>query len=166
MEARNQDPFSEFCRHQMEMIAILSTGGTLNTLGGNTGLGSNLADVQNEQFLKLVKKDMRQIESAMTKVVKLVAMKSGMNTEGLRFKFSTDEDSTQDVLETAKTMKELGIGIDVQKMKKYVKYDIFSENEQKDLWMPSNDGNESDKNTQNRQEDDSPEGESNLNGYE
>lgn len=138
----------------MEMIAILSTGGTLNTLGGSTGLGSNLADVQNEQFLKLVKKDMRQIESAMTKVVKLVAMKSGMNAEGLRFKFSTDEDSTQDVLETAKAMKDLGIGIDVQKMKKYVKYDIFSENEQKDLWTPS----ESDKNTQNGQED--------LNGYE
>lgn len=142
----------------MEMIAILSTGGTLNTLGGNTGLGSNLADVQNEQFLKLVKKDMRQIESAMTKVVKLVAIKSGMSAEGLRFKFSTDEDSTQDVLETAKAMKELGIGIDVQKMKKYVKYDIFSENEQKDLWTPSEDGNESDKNTQNGQED--------LNGYE
>ncbi len=119
----------------MEMIAILSTGGTLNTLGGSTGLGSNLADVQNEQFLKLVKKDMRQIEAAMTKVVKLVAMKSGLNAEGLRFKFSTDEDSTRDVLDTAKAMKELGIGIDVQKMKKYVKYDIFSD-EQKDLWMP------------------------------
>lgn len=138
----------------MEMIAILSTGGTLNTLGGNTGLGSNLADVQNEQFLKLVKKDMRQIESAMTKVVKLVAIKSGMSAEGLRFKFSTDEDSTQDVLETAKAMKDLGIGIDVQKMKKYVKYDIFSENEQKDLWMPT----EPEKTTQNGQED--------LNGHE
>lgn len=46
--ARGQDPFSEFCKHQMEMIAILATGGTLNTIGGATGLGSNLADMQND----------------------------------------------------------------------------------------------------------------------
>lgn len=46
--ARGQDPFSEFCKHQMEMIAILATGGTLNTIGGATGLGSNLAEVQND----------------------------------------------------------------------------------------------------------------------
>jgi len=31
----------------MEMIAILATGGSLATIGGATGLGSNLADVQN-----------------------------------------------------------------------------------------------------------------------
>ena len=29
----------------MEMIAILATGGSLSTIGGATGLGSNLADV-------------------------------------------------------------------------------------------------------------------------
>lgn len=45
--ARGQDPFSAFCQHQMEMIAILATGGSLSTIGGSTGLGSNLADVQN-----------------------------------------------------------------------------------------------------------------------
>lgn len=44
--ARGQDPFSEFCRHQSELIAILATGGSLSTIGGSTGLGSNLADVQ------------------------------------------------------------------------------------------------------------------------
>lgn len=46
--ARGQDPFSAFCQHQMELIAILATGGTLATVGGATGLGSNLADVQND----------------------------------------------------------------------------------------------------------------------
>lgn len=43
---RGQDPFTEYVRHQMETISILATGGTLLTLGGSTGLNSNLADVQ------------------------------------------------------------------------------------------------------------------------
>lgn len=43
--ARGQDPFSEYIRHQMEIISILATGGTLGTVGGSTGLGSNLAEV-------------------------------------------------------------------------------------------------------------------------
>lgn len=66
VKARGQDPFSEFCRHQMELISILATGGTLATIGGPTGLGSNLADVQNEQFMKLVRKDVRILEKALT----------------------------------------------------------------------------------------------------
>ena len=133
--ARGQDPFSAFCQHQMEVIAILATGGTLNTIGGATGLGSNLADVQNEQFNKLVRKDIRKIEKAMTKVVGVVARGMGLNPEGLRFNFVSDEDDTKEVLEVAEKMKGLGLTIDIEKMRKYIKYDIMSD-AQKDLWMP------------------------------
>ena len=59
--ARGQDPFSAFCQHQMEMIAILATGGNLSTIGGSTGLGSNLADVQNDQFQQLISYDCKRI---------------------------------------------------------------------------------------------------------
>lgn len=48
--ARGQDPFTEYINHQMEMISILATGGTLMTIGGSTGLGSDLARVQQESF--------------------------------------------------------------------------------------------------------------------
>ena len=133
--ARGQDPFSTFCQHQMEVIAILATGGTLNTIGGATGLGSNLADVQNEQFNKLVRKDIRKIEKAMTKVVGVVARGLGLNPEGLRFNFVSDEDDTKEVLEVAEKMKGLGLTIDIEKMRKYIKYDIMSD-AQKDLWTP------------------------------
>ena len=133
--ARGQDPFSAFCQHQMEVIAILATGGTLNTIGGATGLGSNLADVQNEQFNKLVRKDIRKIEKAMTKGVGVVARGMGLNPEGLRFNFVSDEDDTKEVLEVAEKMKGLGLTIDIEKMRKYIKYDIMSD-AQKDLWMP------------------------------
>lgn len=43
--ARGQDPFTSYIQHQMEMISILATGGTLMTIGGSTGLGSDLARV-------------------------------------------------------------------------------------------------------------------------
>lgn len=133
--ARGQDPFSTFCQHQMEVIAILATGGTLNTIGGATGLGSNLADVQNDQFNKLVRKDIRKIEKAMTKVVGVVARGMGLDPAGLRFNFVSDEDDTKEVLEVADKMKGLGLTIDVEKMRKYIKYDIMSD-AQKDLWTP------------------------------
>ena len=107
----------------------------MNTIGGATGLGSNLADVQNEQFNKLVRKDIRKIEKAMTKVVGVVARGLGLNPEGLRFNFVSDEDDTKEVLEVAEKMKGLGLTIDIEKMRKYIKYDIMSD-AQKDLWMP------------------------------
>ena len=44
--ARGQDPFSEYCSHQMETIVLLALGEKLTTLGGSTGLGSNLAEIQ------------------------------------------------------------------------------------------------------------------------
>ncbi len=133
--ARGQDPFSEFCKHQMEMISILATGGALNTIGGATGLGSNLAEVQQDQFNKLVRKDIRNIEKAMTKVVGVVAKGLGLSPQGLKFNFVSDEDDTKEVLEVADKMKGLGLTIDVEKMRKYIKYDIMSDT-QKELWTP------------------------------
>lgn len=53
----------------MEMISILATGGTLMTIGGSTGLGSNLARVQQESFNSLVNKDCKKISNAMTDIV-------------------------------------------------------------------------------------------------
>ena len=44
--ARGQDPFSAYCDHQMETIVLLALGEKLTTLGGSTGLGSNLAEIQ------------------------------------------------------------------------------------------------------------------------
>ena len=134
--ARGQDPFSEFCRHQMEMISILATGGSLNTIGGATGLGSNLAEVQQDQFNKLVRKDIRNIEKAMTKVVGIIARGLGFSPSGLKFNFVSDEDDTKDVLEVADKMKNLGIAVDVEKMRKYIKYDIMAES-QSEIWTPT-----------------------------
>lgn len=133
--ARGQDPFSEFCRHQMEMVAILATGGSLNTIGGSTGLGSNLAEVQNDQFMKLVRRDIRILEKAMTKLCQWTARKIGVDGSDVVFKFDSDDDQTKEVLETAERMKALGASIDVEKVKALIRYDVVKDG-QAEAWTP------------------------------
>lgn len=62
--ARGQDPFSNFCSHQSEVISILATGGTLLTIGGSTGLGSDLAEQQRQQFDSLITSDCKKVTNA------------------------------------------------------------------------------------------------------
>lgn len=114
--ARAQDPFDAFIRHQMEQFAILATGGTLATLGGSTGLGSNLADVQNQQFQSLVNYDCKRIQNAMQTVVdKCVKKVYGKDAETkVRFEFvESDEVTPDEYLEMARKVKDLGLKIDV-----------------------------------------------------
>lgn len=65
-DARGQDPFSAYIQHQMEMIAILAVGGALGTVGGSTGLGSDLAARQDEQFQSLINQDCKKISNAIS----------------------------------------------------------------------------------------------------
>ena len=60
---RGQDPFSEFVKHQEETICVLAVGGSLNTLGGSTGLGSNLAEKQDDQFQSIINLDAKKIQN-------------------------------------------------------------------------------------------------------
>ena len=143
-EARGQDPFSLYIQHQMEQFSILATGGTLATLGGGTGLGSNLADVQNDQFQSLVSYDCKRIQNAMQIVVdKCVRYIYGDNANSLvRFEFvEQDQTKPMEYLELAKKATELGLKIDIQKLKQLTNLDFISE-EENELWSPekSDDG--------------------------
>lgn len=137
-DPRSQDPFSEFIKHQMEQFSILATGGTLATLGGSTGLGSNLAEIQDAQFQSLVNYDCKRIQNAMQMVVeKCVKKIFGENEEPLvRFEFIEADDTTPtEYLELAQKCKELGIKIDVAKLKQATKLAFISD-EEADLWTP------------------------------
>ena len=65
--ARGQDPFSEYCSHQMETIVLLALGEKMTTLGGAAGLGSNLAEVQSQEFADLVSYDCKRIANTFTR---------------------------------------------------------------------------------------------------
>ena len=137
-DPRSQDPFSEFIKHQMEQFSILATGGTLATLGGSTGLGSNLAEIQDAQFQSLVNYDCKRIQNAMQMVVdKCVKKIFGENEEPLvRFEFIEADDTTPaEYLDLAQKCKALGIKIDIQKLKEVTQLQFISDVEQ-DMWQP------------------------------
>lgn len=134
--ARGQDPFTEYIDHQMAMISILATGGTLATIGGSSGLGSNTAEIQNDQFNSLVSNDCKRISNTLSEVaVKRVCEWLGQE-QLCRFEYIEDEStSAAEYISMAKSLKDLGCKIDIQKLKSLTKLDFISDVEG-ELWQP------------------------------
>ena len=138
-EARGQDPFSEYVNHQMDMIVLLACGEKLTTLGGATGLGSNLADVQSQEFNNLVNYDCKRISNAMSRCAVAKCVRKMFNTDEVKCRFSFVEDehiSIKEYLEYATTLQQLGGTIDLQKLKELTKFDILAD-DVKDVWKPT-----------------------------
>ena len=141
--ARGQDPFSAFCQHQMEMIAILATGGNLSTIGGSTGLGSNLADVQNDQFQQLISYDCKRIQNAMSAVAvrKAVYDILGENSILCRFEFVENDDTTaEQYLEMASKLAAIGVPLNLTELKKLTNLSFIQDGNadgSSDIWTPS-----------------------------
>lgn len=136
-EARGQDPFTNYVQHQMEMISILATGGTLMTIGGSTGLGSDLARVQKESFNSLVNQDCKRIGNAITNVV-LAKICRHLNLGNClcRFEFVEDDEySANDYLDMAKKLNDMGIAIDISELKKVTKLSFIDDTEK--VWTPT-----------------------------
>lgn len=135
--ARGQDPFSEYVKHQMEMVCIMSLGGTLLAMPGSTGLGSDLARVQQESFNSLVNQDCKRISNALTAgvVPKCVRRLFGPRAETLcRFTFVEDDEySAQDYLEMAEKAAALGMKIDQAEFKRLTKLSFIQDQEE---WTP------------------------------
>jgi hypothetical protein len=122
----------------MEQISILATGGTLMTIGGSTGLGSDLARVQQESFNSLVNLDCKRISNAITNSIVRKCVKKFFNTDDLkiRFEFIEQDDTTADeYLTLAERCKAIGLTIDVAELKKLTKLSFISD-EVKDVWSP------------------------------
>ena len=135
-EARGQDPFSEYIQHQMEMISILATGGTLMTIGGSTGLGSDLARVQQESFNSIVNQDCKRISNAISNsVVGKICEELGLGDVKCRFTFVEDDEYTADnYLDMAIKLNGLGMKIDPVELKKLTKLTFIDDTEKE--WSP------------------------------
>lgn len=134
--ARGQDPFSSYVRHQMEMVCLIALGGSLNTIGGSTGLGSNLADVQDNAFQSLVNQDCKKISNAMSEtVVRRCAQQLGYSKVACRFEFvETDEFEAKDYIELAEKLHNMGVRIDASKLKQLTKLDFIDDGDT--TWTP------------------------------
>ena len=137
-DARGQDPFTSYIDHQLEMIVLLACGEKMTTLGGATGLGSDVATQQNEQFQKLISYDCKRIANSMTHcAVKKCVEKLFPGKDLLcRFDFIEEDNVTpEEYLNMATTLKNMGIAIDVKKLKELTKLSFISD-DVKDVWMP------------------------------
>jgi hypothetical protein len=131
----------------MEQISILATGGTLMTIGGSTGLGSDLARVQQESFNSLVNLDCKRISNAITSGIIKKCVKKFFNTDDLQIRFEfveSDDTSPDEYLALAERCKNLGLTIDVAELKKLTKLSFISD-EIKDVWQPEEIKEESEK---------------------
>lgn len=113
----------------MEIISILATGGTLLTLAGSTGLGSNLADVQLEQFNNLVNRDCKKVQNSINgSAMKMLARKLFKGNLLCKFKFIEKDSTTPlEYIELAQKVKDLGIAVDVQKLKELTKLSFIGD---------------------------------------
>lgn len=134
-EARGQDPFDKFIQHQMEQISILATGGTLMTIGGSTGLGSDLARVQQESFNSIVNMDCKRIANALTNnVLRKCAERLGQELLCKMVFVEDDEYSANDYLDMAQKAADLGMKIDTTKFKEMTKLEFIAD--QDEQWTP------------------------------
>ena len=101
----------------------------MNTLGGATGLGSNLADKQDEQFQSLINLDAKKIANTLNEVaVEKVCREILGQPRMCRFQFIEQDDTTADeYLELALKAKQLGAAIDIGKLKDMTKLKGFAE---------------------------------------
>ena len=138
-EARGQDPFSEYVNHQMEMIVLLACGEKLTTLGGTTGLGSNLADVQTQEFNNLINYDCKRISNAMTRCAVAKCVRNALGTDEVmcRFVFTEEDNVTPEkYIELANSLKNMGVTIDIAKLKEITGLAFISD-EQSSVWQPN-----------------------------
>lgn len=142
--ARGQDPFTNYVQHQMEAISIMATGGTLMTIGGSTGLGSDLARVQQESFNSIVNQDCKRISNAISDGVvdKCVKHLFGKNAKQLcRFTFVEDDEYTaNDYLDMAIKLNGLGVKIDSRKLKEMTKLAFIDDSDVQ--WKPADEPKE------------------------
>ena len=139
-DARGQDPFSEYVNHQMRMICILAIGSTSSVLGDvGSGLGSDVATKQDDQFQSLITLDCKRISNAMTRCTVKKCVKALFPGKDVLCKFAfVEEDNVtpEEYLSMANTLKNMGVTIDVVKLKEMTKLSFISD-EQSSVWQPN-----------------------------
>ena len=137
-DARGQDPFSAYVEHQQEVIVLLALGEKMTTLGGAAGLGSNLAEIQSQEFQDLVSYDCKRISNAISRCVVKKCVKHLFQTDEVlcRFEFVEQESTEpQKYLEMAQLVRNMGLKVDVQKLKDLTGLQFISD-EEDSLWTP------------------------------
>jgi hypothetical protein len=126
-----------FLDYMNKQIVLASTGGTLASLAQATGLGSNLADVQNDVFKTIVKHDAAKIGDLINRGIasKLLDMQFPGKPHLAYFDLEDESKQAPDkYLDDAVKAKNAGVNIDIQQLQELTGYRLVEEKQDTSIW--------------------------------
>lgn len=137
---QNADAIQKYLEWQERKIVLASTGGLLTSLTASTGMGSNVAEVQEKVFKQIVRKDSSNIAQLLDTHISrpiLNAMFPG-KPHLAYFDIGYEEElNPTNVLENVKLAKDAGLTIDISQIEELTGYRFVntqSEDESKE-WI-------------------------------
>ena len=140
IDPNNAQAIQNFLDYMSKQIVLASTGGTLASLAQATGLGSNIADVQNEVFKSIVRKDANKIGDLINRGIakKLLNAQFPNKPHLVYFDLADEEKQSADkYLDDAVKAKNAGLAIDrnqLEEMTGYKLTDIIEKKEDETIW--------------------------------
>ena len=126
-----------FLEYMNKQIVLASTGGTLASLAQATGLGSNLADVQNDVFKTIVKHDAAKIGDLINRGIahKLLDVQFPGKPHLAYFDLEDESKQAPDkYLDDAVKAKNAGLNIEIDQLQELTGYRLIKAEENSSIW--------------------------------
>ena len=139
IDPNNGKSIQDFLEYMQKQIVLASTGGTLTSLAQATGLGSNIADVQQDVFKTIVRHDAYKIGDLINRGIakKLLDWAYPDKPHLVYFDLSNeDKQNPEKYLADAVTAKNAGLSIDLNQLEELTGYKLTKEEEKQDtsIW--------------------------------
>lgn len=132
-ESRGTNPFTEFIEHQMKLVVLMSTGGTLASLA-ESGSGTLAGDAQQDEWLRIIRADKRIVSNCLNKQFCEQILKSHKDFKGkpilVEFQLDSDPQPTaKEVAELAATLSSAGFEMDAEELSQITGFKITKKQE-------------------------------------
>lgn len=132
-ESRGTNPFTEFIEHQMKLVVLMSTGGTLASLA-ESGSGTLAGDAQQDEWLRIIRADKRIVSNCLNKQFCEQILKSHKDFKGkpILAEFQLDSDpqpTAKEVAELASTLSSAGFEMDAEELSQITGFKITKKQE-------------------------------------
>lgn len=130
IDSTNGQSIQDFLEYMAKQIVLASTGGTLTSLAQATGLGSNLADVQQDVFKTIVRHDAYKIGDLINRGIakKLLNERFPGKPHLVYFDLSNEsKESPEKYLQDAVMAKNAGLAIDLNQLQELTGFKLTKE---------------------------------------
>ena len=127
-ESRGTNPFTEFIEHQMKLIVLMATGGTLASLA-ESGSGTLAGNAQQDEWLRIIRADKRIIANGFNKQIceQILRKHKDFADKPIVAEFQLDSDpqpTAREIAELASTLSSAGYEMDAEELSQLTGYKI------------------------------------------